>query len=100
MLGVNWKEFNETLDQEALYNDPELGKFIEIVFGAREGFSEYVDLFEPTDIIMFRSCLNQTESPTFTFYKDEWTHLANFIEKNYDICINQRSKLIELGKIQ
>ena len=99
MLGVNWNEFNETLDQEALYNDPELGKFVDRVFGSPEGITLYLGSFDLTDITWFRRAINQTESPTFTVYKDEWIHLANFIERNYDVCVIQRDKLLKLKKL-
>lgn len=70
-LGVNWRDFNKTLDSNSLHNDSEFGKFINIVSGSSyNNLSQCIHSLNVDDIKSFKQDVVNTESEIFQKYKN------------------------------
>lgn len=83
------------LNHDALYADPDLGRFLSVVFDSGSYNSLCDDIHDlKKDLPTIRKSIEQSNLRSFMLCREEWLALVDFVEAHFKECTEQREKLI------
>lgn len=83
------------LNQDSLYADPDLGRFLSVVFDSDSYNSLCDDIHDlKKDLLTIRKSIEQSNLRSFMLCREEWLALVDFVEAHFKECTEQREKLI------
>lgn len=84
------------LNQDSLYADPDLGRFLSIVFDSSSynSLNDAIHDLKKDDLPTLRKSIEQSNFRSFIWCREEWLALVDFVEAHFKECTEQREKLI------